>query len=70
MLPIVTYDKLLANGFAISNPVLETKTWNDKKTTKQHEAKLLLADMYLITGDKYLLQIWGINAERGMTVLK
>ena len=67
---IVTYEKLLGNGFAIINPVLETKTWNDKKTTKQHEAKLLLADMYLVNGDKYLLQIWGINAERGMTFLK
>ena len=67
---VITYDKLLENCFAISNPVLETKTWNDKKSTPQHEAKLLLADMYLVTGDKYLLQIWGINAERGMTFLK
>ena len=65
----VTYDALLTNGYVITNPVLERKTWTDK-ANKHQEAQLLLADMHLMSGEKHLLQLWGANAIRGNDFLR
>ena len=65
----ITYDSLLTNGYAITNPVLERKTWTDK-ANRHKEAQLLHADMHLASGEKHLLQVWGANAVRGNDFLR